>query len=383
MFKENNGRYLIKTPTGYKNFKGVQKKIVPDLYTFVFVDNGFIKCSGRHLFLTDLGFKKAEEITLDLTISGKSIAKIEKESGNFEVYDPVGVEDHSTYFSNDVISHNTEFIGSSATLISGSKLRSLAFHTPVHAEEGLDIYQQPQPGRMYIGTVDCSEGVEQDYSTINIIDVTEVPYRQVAKYRNNKLPLLFFPTIIYSLCKKYNEAYALIETNNVGQQVVDILHYDLEYENIYKLEHHHIKGQSISSGFKRSTSFGIKTTKSVKKIGCANLKTLVENDKLLISDFDTIAELNTFVRNKDSYMAEEGNNDDLVMGLVLFSWLAAQSYFKEATNIDIRKYMLQENNMLVEEDLTPVGIIDDGRKEEYVHDGGDIWSEKGYLSSNL
>jgi hypothetical protein len=277
----------------------------------------------------------------------------------------------------------TEFIGSSATLISGAKLRSLAFHTPIHSEEGLDIYEQPKPGRLYIGTVDCSEGVEQDYSTINIIDVSEVPYRQVAKYRNNKLPLLFFPTIIYSLCKRYNEAYALIETNNVGQQVVDILHYDLEYENIYKLEHHHIKGQSISAGFKRSTSFGIKTTKSVKKIGCANLKTLVENDKLIISDFDTIAELNTFVRQRDSYMAEEGNNDDLVMGLVLFSWLAAQSYFKEATNIDIRKYMLEENNMLVEEDLTPVGIIDDGRKEEYVHDGSDIWSEKGYLSSNL
>jgi hypothetical protein len=277
----------------------------------------------------------------------------------------------------------TEFIGSSATLISGSKLRSMAFFNPIHQEEGLDIYVQPKPGRMYIGTVDCSEGVEQDYSTINIIDVTEVPYKQVAKYRNNKLPLLFFPTIIYSLCKKYNEAYALIETNNVGQQVVDILHYDLEYENIYKLEHHHIKGQAISGGFKRSTSFGIKTTKTVKKIGCANLKTLIEGDKLIVNDFDTIAELNTFVRVRDSYEAEEGNNDDLAMGLVLFAWLAAQNYFKEATNIDIRRYMLEERNMLVEEDLVPVGIIDDGRKEEYVHDGADVWSEKGYLSSRF
>ena len=277
----------------------------------------------------------------------------------------------------------TEFIGSSATLISGAKLRSMAFFNPIHSEEGLDMYENPQPGHMYIGTVDCAEGVEQDYSTINIIDVTQVPYRQVAKYRNNKLPLLFFPTIIYSLCRRYNEAYALIETNNVGQQVVDILHYDLEYENIYKLEHHHIKGQAISGGFKRSTSFGIKTTKTVKKIGCANLKTLIEADKLIVNDFDTIAELNTFVRVRDSYEAEEGNNDDLAMGLVLFAWLAAQNYFREATNIDIRRYMLEEQNMLVEEDLVPVGIIDDGRKEEYVHDGGDIWSEKGYLSSRF
>ena len=281
------------------------------------------------------------------------------------------------------VEFETEFIGSSATLISGVKLRALTFFNPIHSEEGLDIYEKAQPGHMYICTIDCAEGVEQDYSAINVIDVTQVPYKQVAKYRNNKLPLLFFPTIIYSLCRRYNEAYALIETNNVGQQVVDILHYDLEYENIYKLEHHHIKGQSISGGFKRSTSFGIKTTKTVKKIGCANLKTLIEADKLIVNDFDTIAELTTFVRVRDSYQAEEGNNDDLAMGLVLFAWLAAQTYFKEATNIDIRRYMLEEQNMLVEEDLAPVGIIDDGRREEVLVDSGDVWTERGYLSSRF
>ena len=277
----------------------------------------------------------------------------------------------------------TEFIGSSATLISGAKLRSLAFFDPIYQEECFDIYEQPKPGRLYICTVDCSEGVGGDYSTINVVDVSETPYKQVAKYRNNKLPLLFFPTIIYSVAKRYNEAYVLIETNNIGQQVVDILHYDLEYVNIYKLEHHHIKGQSISGGFKRSTSFGIKTTKSVKKIGCANLKTLVESDKLIVRDFDTIAEMNTFVRVRDSYEAEEGNNDDLVMGLVLFSWLTAQSYFKDSTNIDIRKVLLEEQNLLGEEELTPVGIIDDGRKEEVIIDSGDVWTERGYHTSSL
>jgi hypothetical protein len=277
----------------------------------------------------------------------------------------------------------TEFIGSNATLISGSKLRSLAFHNPIHTEEGLDIYEQPIPNHLYIASVDCSEGVLLDYSAINILDVTQVPYRQVAKFRSNKIPLLFLPTIIYSLAKKYNEAFALIETNNIGQQVVDILHYDLEYENIYKTEQHHIKGQSISSGFKRSTSFGVKTTKSVKKIGCANLKTLIENDKLIINDFDTIAELNTFVRVRDSYSAEEGSNDDLAMGLVLFAWLTAQSFFKDSTNIDIRQFMLAEQNLLGEEELAPVGIFDDGRKEEVTVDSGDVWSERGYLSERL
>lgn len=284
------------------------------------------------------------------------------------------------------VEFETEFIGSSATLVSGVKLRSLAFHNPIHSEEGLDIYEQPQKNRLYICTVDCSEGVGGDYSTINVVDVSEVPYRQVAKYRNNKLPLLFFPTIIFSIAKKYNEAYVLIETNNVGQQVVDILHYDLEYENVYKIDHHHIKGQTISGGFKRSSNFGIRTTKTVKKIGCANLKTLIESDKLLINDFDTIAELNSFTRQKDSYAAEEGNNDDLVMGLVIFAWLTAQSYFKEATNIDIRKVLLEENDMLGEEELVPVGIIDDGREEPIRDSSGEFWSEianRGYKTSTF
>ena len=277
----------------------------------------------------------------------------------------------------------TEFIGSSATLVSGSKLRSLAFRTPLESEEGLDIYEKPKPGRMYICTVDCAEGVGLDYQTINVVDVTEVPYKQVAKYRNNKLPLLFFPTIIYSLANRYNEAFVLIETNNVGQQVVDILHYDLEYENVYKIDHHHIKGQTISGGFRKASNFGIKTTKTVKKIGCANLKTLIESDKLLIVDFDTIAELNTFVRVRDTYMAEEGNNDDLAMGLVLFAWLTAQSYFKDSTNIDIRKVLLEEENMLGDEQLTPVGFIDDGQREEVIVDGDDIWSTRGYNTSTF
>jgi hypothetical protein len=383
LFRKNKGRYLIKTPTGYESFQGVQKKIVDSMFTITFVDNSFIKSSGKHLFLTDLGFQKTKDIKVGQFLTGKLITSIDSVNGEFEVFDPVGVKNHSTYYSNNVISHNTEFIGSSATLISGTKLRSLAFHEPIHQEEGLDIYEQPVQGRLYIATVDCAEGVGQDYSSINIIDVSETPYKQVAKYRNNKLPLLFFPTIIYSLAKKYNEAYVLIETNNIGQQVVDILHYDLEYENVYKLEHHHIKGQSISGGFKRSTSFGIKTTKTVKKIGCANLKTLIENDKLKIMDFDTIAEMNTFVRIRDSYAAEEGNHDDLVMGLVLFSWLTAQSYFRDSTNIDIRKVLLEEQSMLGEEELTPVGIIDDGRREEVVVDSGDVWSERGYLTSSL
>jgi len=280
----------------------------------------------------------------------------------------------------------TEFIGSSATLIPGAKLKMLTFNNPVEKEEYLDIYESPKPGHTYIAIVDCAEGVGLDYSVCSIIDVTELPYKHVAKFRDNKLSAFIFPTYVYNLANKYNRAWILVETNSVGQQVVDILHYDLEYENIFRIESHDIKGQHIASGFKKGASYGVKTSKTVKKIGCSNLKTLIEMDKLITTDFDTIAELNTFVRDKDSYKAEEGNNDDIVMTLVLFSWLTAQSFFKEITNSDVRQRLLEERNLQLEEESLPIGILDDGLEEEKHFDGEDLWTvaqRRGYLSSTL
>jgi hypothetical protein len=271
-----------------------------------------------------------------------------------------------------------EFIGSSATLIPAVKLRSLAFKDPKKSIEDIDLYRDPEEKRIYVMTVDCAEGVGQDSSAFSVFDVSEIPYRQVAKYKNNTISPLLYPSVIYNVARRYNNAYVLVETNNIGQQVVDILHYDLEYENIFTLEHHNIKGQHISAGFKRSVSFGIKTTKSVKKIGCANLKTLIETDKLLIEDFDTISELNTFVRIKDSYGAEEGNHDDMVMTLVFFSWLTAQSYFKEITNNDVRERLAKERNLYLEEDMSPVGFLDEEvyRQEKFL-ENNELWELTG------
>ena len=280
----------------------------------------------------------------------------------------------------------TEFIGSSATLIPGAKLKMLAFNNPAEKEEYLDIYEAPKPGHTYMAIVDCAEGVGLDYSVCSIIDVTEIPYKHVAKFRDNKLSAFIFPTYVYNLANRYNRAWILVETNSVGQQVVDILHYDLEYENIFRIESHDIKGQHIASGFKKGAAYGVKTSKTVKKIGCSNLKTLIETDKLTTTDFDTIAELNTFVRDKDSYKAEEGNNDDIVMTLVLFSWLTAQSFFKEITNSDVRQRLLEERNIQMEEELLPIGILDDGLEEEKHFDGEGLWTvtkRRGYLSSTL
>jgi hypothetical protein len=280
----------------------------------------------------------------------------------------------------------TEFIGSSMTLIPGYKLKTLVFNNPQRKDENLDVYEDPKKGHTYIAIVDCSEGVGYDYSVISIIDVTEIPYKHVAKFRDNKISPLILPTYLYNIANRYNRAFILVETNSVGQQVVDILHYDLEYENIFRIESHDIKGQHISSGFKKGAAYGVKTSKTVKKIGCANLKTLVENDKLVTTDFDTIAEFNTFVRNGDTYKAEEGNNDDIVMTLVLFSWLTAQSYFKELTDSDVRQKLIEERNLQLEEEMLPIGELNDGLQEERESDGKDLWvnvRNRGYLPSIL
>ena len=280
----------------------------------------------------------------------------------------------------------TEFIGSSATLIPGIILRQLAFRDPLSSIEGLDIHEMPRPDRTYVMTVDCAEGVGQDYSTVAVVDVTEIPYKLVAKYRDNNIAPLLFPVIIYNIGQRYNGAFLLAETNNVGQQVVDILHYELEYENIFKIQKHVTKGQHLSAGYKKAVSFGIKTTTPVKKIGCANLKTLVETKKLIIEDFDIISELNTFVKVRDSYEAEEGNHDDLVMALVLFSWLTSQTFFRETTNSDIRRRLMEESKMHLEDEYMPIGIFDDGKEEEKMYDGEDIWTvakNRGYMPSTF
>jgi hypothetical protein len=253
----------------------------------------------------------------------------------------------------------TEFIGSSHTLIHPMKLREMAWTTPNKDKFGLDYYELPDPRKIYIGVFDVSEGVGGDYSALSIFDVTQHPYRQVAKYRSKEISPLMFPDVIYRFARWYNNAYVLGETNNIGQQVVQSLFMDLEYENVIATFTKN-KSIKVGGGFNTRSAFGVRTTKSVKKIGCSNLKTIIESNKLLITDFDTIEELTNFVEVKDTYRAEEGGHDDLAMTLVLFGWLVTQSYFKDLTNSDIRRNLANETMKDVHDDLLPVGFIDDG-----------------------
>lgn len=275
--------------------------------------------------------------------------------------------------------YNTEFLGSTNTLISSTKLSQMTWDMPiVKSKDGLWIYEQPKPGHIYTLTCDVARGLGKDYSAFVVIDCSVFPYKLVAKYRNNIIPPLVYPNIIENIARKYNNAWVLVEVNDIGGQVVDILHHELEYENIISTVSKGRKGQVVSGGFGKGNKLqGIKTTQSIKKTGCSILKNLIEQDRLIIRDVNIIEELMTFVSYSEfGWKAEEGHSDDLVMCLVFFSWLCRQTYFKDMTSIDIRKGMADDALQEIENDLTPFGFMSGENYEEtQFSDEDGIWKQ--------
>ena len=274
--------------------------------------------------------------------------------------------------------YEAEFLGSSNTLISYEKLQELSYSNPAYRKHDVDIFEDVNTSHSYIITVDVARGQGIDFSAFTVFDITEIPYKIVAKYKNNLIAPLVFPNIINIIGKKYNNAYILIEVNDIGSQVSDVLHHDLEYENLFSTAWYGRHGQQLSGfiGSRRDSQFGVRTTKSMKKIGCSNLKALIEDDKLLIPDYDIISELTTFVSGGDTFSAEEGANDDLVMTLVLFAWLVDQQYFKELSNQNIRDNLYKNQLSQIEDLTTPFGIINNGlNQQEYEVDSeGTRWT---------
>ena len=274
-----------------------------------------------------------------------------------------------------------EFLGSVNTLINPAKLRNLVYEDPIQRNAGLDIYEKPRPEHNYLMTVDVARGLGNDYSAFVVFDITEFPYKIVAKYRNNEIKPMLFPNVIQETLKGYNNAWVLIEVNDIGEQVASILHYDLEYENMLMAAMRGRAGQVVGHGFSgKKSQMGVRTTAQVKRLGCSNLKTLLEDDKLLTLDYDIISELTTFAQKHNSFEAEEGCNDDLAMCLVIFSWLVAQDYFKEMTDTDVRKKIYDEQKNQIEQDMAPFGFLDDGINGEvsFTDTNGDRWHTDEY-----
>ena len=270
-----------------------------------------------------------------------------------------------------------EFLGSVDTLISVTKLRNLVFEDPiVNNHKGLLVYEHPVKGNDYIITVDTARGIDHDSSAFIVFDITTYPYKTVARYKNAEIKPMLFPNLIMDVAKAYNNAYVLVEINDIGEQVASIMQYDLEYENLLMCAMRGRNGQQVGSGFSGSkTQLGVRMSQAVKKLGCSNLKTLMEDDKIITNDYDIIAELTTFVQKKQSWEAEDGCHDDLAMCLVIFAWLVAQDYFKEMTDTDVRKRIYEEQKNQIEQDMAPFGFILDGvdDEEEFVDGNGDRW----------
>ena len=268
-----------------------------------------------------------------------------------------------------------DFLGSADTLISPSKLNAIPFEDPITTNAGLDVYKRSEEGHEYIITVDVARGIGGDYSAFVVFDITTLPYQVVAKYRNNEIKPVLFPSVIHSVAKEYRWPYILIEVNDIGDSIGAMLNYDLEYPNILMCAMRGRAGQVVGQGFSGTkTQLGVKMSITVKKQGCSNLKAIIEDDKLTFKDFDILRELTTFIQRKQCWEADDGYHDDLVMCMVLFSWLVMQEYFKEMTDQDVRRRIYEEQRNQIEQDMAPFGFIDDGLGDDTFIDGeGNLW----------
>ena len=271
-----------------------------------------------------------------------------------------------------------EFLGSIDTLISAHRLKTLVYRNPIQSNAGLDIYVRPEKDNVYMITADVSRGTANDYSAFVVFDVTEIPYKVVAKFRDNEIKPLLFPTKIHEVAKAYNQAYVMVEVNDIGEQVANALQFDLEYDNLVMASMRGRAGQILGAGFSGGRAqLGVRTTKAVKKIGCSNLKQLIEDNKLIIEDYDAVNELSTFIVRGSSYQADDGCNDDLVACMFMFAWATDQTYFKELTDTDIRKTMIKEQQDMLEQDMAPFGFIVNGIDdpfEDTIDEYGTRWT---------
>lgn len=369
----NNDNIEILGPYGFSRFSGLRITNSDSAVKLIFNDGTDLIATENHI--SYIGNKETfiKNVSIGDIINEKVVVNIKKEPRQ-KVYDPINVELGNVYTANDIVHHNCSFVGSSFTLISPQSQMRLSPSKPIVVIDHLDVYELPFKGifdvdkeewiqkpAVYCMIVDTSEGVGSDFSAFTIIRIDVLPYRIVAKYRNNKISPLLLPNIIYKWATTYNESWVLVEINKT-EQVPHILNYELEYENLIWVSKKGVRGQVVTGGFASANKNkpGVVMDKKVKRIGCDMLKTMVDEDKLYIPDEDIISELSTFVRKGLSYQADEGCNDDLVMTLVIFGWLTSQVYFKELSNIDLRRSIYEARIEAYESETLPIGEYWDG-----------------------
>ena len=362
-----NNKFEILTPTGWSDFDGISCSITPSTIMLV-TKNHQLECTPEHilktigLFPENDGFQYVNKLIIGDSIFTKSGLEVIQDiiiiNEENKVYEPLEVKNDHVYYSNEIISHNCSFLGSSGTLISGWKLRELVGVIPMFIHEGLTKYIDPIKDHRYVITADVSEGKGLDYSTFHVTDVTIMPYKQCCVYRSNQSSPHEFAQMIHQAAMIYNDAIVLIEYANLGPLVSDILFNDFEYENLLSTEASKERGREISSGTKMSNQVekGLRITPLVKRMSCSLLKLLVEQNQLIIYNQDTIDELNRYSKVGTSYAAEEGWHDDLVASLLVFAWLSSQDYFKNYTDINTMAKLRDDEYNGMADTLVPFGF---------------------------
>ena len=258
------------------------------------------------------------------------------------------------------------FHGRGNTLIDANHLLAQKSVEPIEYKENIWVYDSPKENHDYILTVDVAKGRGQDYSTFNVIDVSERPFQQVCCFRDNNISPLLLPDLIYKYANYYNEAYVIVESNDQGSVVCNGLYYDLEYENMF-----------VESSIK-ANALGATMTKRVKRIGCSTIKDLIEQGKLVIKDANTIIEMSTFVSRGTSYQAIGSNHDDLMMNLVMFAWFVTTDIFEGISDINMKDMLYKERLKAIQDDMLPFGFtpdIDETPKGEKMMGDDNLWFE--------
>lgn len=367
---KNINNIEILTPNGFESFYGVRKLTKPNSVKLRFKNGTFIECSLNHRFMLHDGsfieasyLKRSHKI---ITQYGKLTFVIKKvfSKHNIELFDIIDSGKDKIYYSDGIVSHNCEFLGSTNSLINGFTLNRLdsGIKAPLETtNEGFFVYENPIPGHTYIITIDTSHGVGADYSAFNIIDVSSKPFRQVAKFYNNKIDPTYYASVVFFYAQNYNNAWTLTETNDIGIEVANSLFANLEYQNVITTNH--------------TDKVGIRMSVATKNLGCVALKSLVESSELEIVDADTVFELSTFEKQNKSFSAAEGKHDDLCMSLVMFGWLTRQNIFDEIINASFRFNLSEAYSDKIAENLAPIGFLNGSQyeKEEYFIEGGDVW----------
>lgn len=356
----------ILTPSGYKPFDGVARWW-HDTVVSVSFDNGCTRvCAPDHRFIVEGKEIFAKDIKPNHIVGTAKVLETSEPYRDPQwLYDPTNVSDGEIYVHDgDLVSHNT-FTGSSNTLVNSSALLILKAVNPIQKANDVRIYDRPVKGHKYVLTADTAKGRGQDYSTVSVIDVSSTPFKQVATYRNNLVSPMVFPDMIYQMAKYYNDAYVIIESNDQGSMVYKTVYYEYEYENVYT--------GTVKSGH----TMGLEMNKKVKRIGCSNLKDLIEQGKLEIVDKNTIDELTTFEAVRDSYEARDGCHDDLVMTLVHFAWFVNTNMFGHISDQNLRQLMTDEKEKLIHESVPLFGEIVTGSEREGIEFLVEVESELG------